>query len=72
MKSYLDYSIELLETERQNLLNWEGLTGENQRQRVNQIEGLSRAIFILIAEKIRYESGIIPEKEAKKLLMEKF
>lgn len=71
MKSSLDYAIELLETERQNLLNWQQLTGENQRQRVNRIEGISRAILILNAEKIRDESGIIPEKKAKKILSEK-
>ncbi|MCK4793263.1 MAG: hypothetical protein KAV87_56555 [Desulfobacteraceae bacterium] len=53
MKANLNYAIELLETVRKKLLNLQQLTGEDQVQKVNQIEGFTRAILILNTEKIR-------------------
>ena len=66
--SNLDYPISVLQAEREKICNSLASTGNNKLQKEAQFDEVNKAINILIAEKIRNELGIIPEKKAKKLL----
>ena len=66
--SNLDYPISLLQDEREKICASLQLSGNNQIQKVKQFDEVNNAIHILIAEKMRDELGIIPEKLADKLL----
>ena len=66
--SNLDYPISVLQAEREKICNCLASTGDNQLQKEAQFDEVNKAIKILIAEKMRNELGIIPEKLADKLL----
>lgn len=56
--SDLDYSISVLQSEASKISQWLGMTGDQQTQRLNQLDGISKAVNILSAEKIKEEKEI--------------